>query len=152
GVSRMATNNEAPGWKELIERGLHICDRMGADSAMVNSCRSLLDSPKPSYWLKAADEVQELLGGPDSGDYRLFLKTSVGDLRVTDHAILDAVQAVHRSGNCIATTNYDDILRRRLLCDAIPWTKPDMFAERLEGKCEGVLHLHGWWQEGPSVI
>ncbi|MEZ5816192.1 MAG: SIR2 family protein [Hyphomicrobiaceae bacterium] len=93
-----------------------------------------------------------MLGGNEGGSYRAFLKSSLGGLKASAPEIVDALKALHRHGNRIATTNYDDILRHGLACDPIPWTAPERFAECLKGQRTGVLHIHGWWDEPKSVV
>jgi tetratricopeptide (TPR) repeat protein len=152
GVTRMATDNSAPGWKALIEAGLSHCRKPVADRDLLDSCQKLIGSANAANWLRAADDIQEMLGGKEGGDYRAFLKSSLGSLKATTPEIVDAVKALHRHGNRIATTNYDDILRHGLTCDAIPWTARELFAECLNSERVGVLHIHGWWGEPKSVV
>jgi tetratricopeptide (TPR) repeat protein len=160
GVSRLATGNTAPGWAQLINLGLERAKpQTGKEPAWVRACSERL-KPDASTddWLKAADEIQEKLGGHDGKPYRAFLKQSVGNLKATNSAVFDALRAIgeiragHSERNRIATTNYDDLLHKDLNWEHVTWKDTDSLAECLNGDHQAVLHLHGHWREPQSVI
>src|SRR6476661_326063 len=96
GVSRLATGGAAPGWAELINRGLEAArPKIGNEPAWVRSCRELL-KPDASAddWLEAADKIQERLGGHGGGPYRAFLNATVGRLIATSPALFDSLRAI----------------------------------------------------------
>ena len=154
GVTRLATDNKAPGWAHLIEMGLDAARPTGgSDPAWVRACRERL-KPDASEkdWLKVADDIQEQLGGSADGRYRAFLKAAVGELSVTKRAVIDALRTLAAARNPVSTTNYDSVLCDEIGCRVISWTNPDGAADCLEGDRKAILHLHGHWDEPGSVI
>jgi hypothetical protein len=153
GVSRQATGNKAPDWKALIEAGLNEASKRSApDPAEMKAARVYLESSNADNWLRAADIVQEMLQGPDGGPYKGFLKGQFSSLTLADPPILENLQRLVEQKNLISTTNYDDLVRKSLGFDPIPWTRPEAVAACLKGERNGVLHLHGHWEDASSVV
>ena len=153
GVSIQATGRKAPGWKALIEAGFtEVSSRILPETAWVKAARAYLDSANADDWLSAADIVQEKLEGSDGGPYKAFLKRQFRTLTASDPGVLESLKQLVEHQNRVSTTNYDDVIRKHLDFDAIPWTRPEAVAECLKGEREGVLHLHGHWDDAPSVI
>ena len=81
--------------------------------------------------------------------YRAWLKKSVGRLKATEPALLDAIKAL----NCrLATTNYDGLLRAKMGVEAKTWRNPEAVAEILTGESSDVWHIHGYWDDPESVV
>ena len=152
GVSVQASGGKAPGWKKLIETGLVEARKVSADTPWVEAARAYLKSTNTDDWLNAADIVQEKLEGPDGGPYKAFLKRQFGSLTASEPTILENLKRLTGPKNRFATTNYDDILRKSLSFDPIPWNRPDAVASCLKGERNGVLHLHGHWEDPTSVV
>jgi hypothetical protein len=153
GISRLATRDKAPGWKQLIEMGLeHATPRNTKNPPWVKACRMLLKSASTEDWLYAADIVQDQLGGPTGGRYCDFLRGAVGDLKCENHAVMDALNSLARIGNRIATTNFDGLLVEGLGRERVVWTDTKNAADCLVGSYRAIFHLHGHWRESPSVV
>jgi tetratricopeptide (TPR) repeat protein len=151
GVTRLAAGNAAPGWKQLIEMGLEHASP-GAEPEWIESCTPLLKSAKADLWLAAADMIKQRLVAPPDGRYRAFLKAAVGELKVTQPAIVEALRLLAGARNPISTTNYDSVLCDGIGCRVIAWTNAEGAAECLDGDRKAVLHLHGHWDEPASVV
>ena len=153
GVSRLATNNAAPGWADLIREVLKHVQALGADAALVQGCEALLKSDQTERWLAAADLIQAEMGGSAHGRYRAFLKAAIGNLEATQPAVFQELAKIGAAGNRIATTNYDNLLCAGLRRQPVTWGDPPTAAEVLSGKGpDMVVHLHGHWLTPPSVV
>jgi SIR2-like domain len=151
GVTRLAAGNAAPGWKQLIEMGLEHASP-GAEPEWIESCTPLLKSAKADLWLAAADMIKQRLVAPPDGRYRAFLKAAVGELKVTQPTVVEALRQIAGARNPISTTNYDSVLCDGIGCRVIAWTNAVGAAECLDGDRKAILHLHGHWDEPASVV
>jgi hypothetical protein len=124
GVSMATTRGAAPGWVRLIWEGLAEATQLngGKSKAWVAACEALLASDEVDDWLNAANTIQTKLGGSSAGPWRAFFKQRLGDLKVTNPAILDALKRLADAGNRIATTNYDHLISHALHWDRADWT------------------------------
>jgi len=148
GVSRAITGNAAKGWKGLIESAIDaVRKEPGEDWSAL--CKANLSSKDPDLWLGAGDTAQKKLGGCKDPRYRAWLKNSVGGLKATNPALLDAIKALHCR---LATTNYDGLLRAHMGVEAKTWRNPEAVAEILTGESSNVWHIHGYWDDPESVI
>lgn len=150
GVSIQATGNAACAeWNGLILDGIEHAAGTGLlTKSAANALRSRLKKKSVEERLGVAQKVSEALGAPN-GEFRRWVRESVGELEVKDAAILDAVHAL---GAPIATTNYDGLLTRRRGIQHVPWTDVPAAQEILRRRREAVLHLHGCFDHPDSVI
>ncbi|MGZ5441806.1 MAG: tetratricopeptide repeat protein [Thermoanaerobaculia bacterium] len=152
GVSREATG-DAPcaRWDGLILDGIAHAAQTGLlDATKAEELRKRLEGGTVDERLDVAEEVSKHLGAPDGGEFRLWLRRSVGALRVTKAAV---VNAVHALGAPLATTNYDDLLTRGRGITRVSWRDVEAAHEVLRGdRRDWVLHLHGCFDEPESVI
>jgi SIR2-like domain len=147
GVSR-AVAGDADGWKGLIESAIDAAPKEpGEDWSTL--CKANLSSTDTDLWLSAADIAQKKLGSWNAPLYRAWLKKSVGGLKATEPALLDAIKALHCR---LATTNYDELLRAHMGVEAKTWRNPEAVAEILAGESSHVWHIHGYWNDPESVI
>lgn len=102
-----------------------------------------------SELLEIAQVVSSALGAPHGGEFRRWLQHSVGALKLRDREVLDAI---HGLGVPIATTNYDDLLTRDRELAAVPWTNGPAALEVIRGDRQGVIHLHGYYEDPSSVV
>ena len=151
GVSRLATGGQAPGWKRLIEMGLAAA-KSKADDEWIQLCGNLVAARDANLWLTAAGLIQDKLGKEAGKPYRAFLKAAVGELKATQFDIIEALRALAAARNPIATTNYDSVLCDGIGCRVVAWTNAEGAAECLSGDRKAILHLHGHWDEPPSVV
>ncbi len=125
GVSRAVAADAAPGWKGLIESAVDAAPKEPGENWRA-ACKAILSSSDSETWLSAADIVQKKLGGCTAGQYRAWLKKSVGELKATNPALLDAIKALKCK---LATTNYDGLLRAHMGVEGKTWRNPNAVAE-----------------------
>jgi len=154
GVSQAATNRQAPGWAQLVRDALAeaAAQTGGMAQAWAKACQTLLESDKVKDWLRAADLIQEQLGGPKDGPFRAFFVNRLGDLKATQPAILEAIAKIASVRNRIATTNYDHLVADALDWDRAVWTDPPRVIEALRDKRPAVWHVHGDFDRPESVV
>jgi len=154
GVSKAATNDAAPIWTALIEDGVKEASRLFAadDQDWAEACRVFLRSKKTDSWLRAADIIQEKLGGFGGGNYYGFFNKELSGLKNTKPELLQALAKLAAAKNPIATTNYDHLISHALRCDRVDWINHVGVVEVLRGKRQAVWHIHGDYDRPESVI
>lgn len=142
GVSRQVTAN-APcaSWQGLLRHGAR---RIGSDVLL-----PLIDSGNLNLMLAAAEAISRGLNAPHGGEYRLWLRDTVGALPIGAPELLGAI---HGLRTVIATTNYDDLLTRDRAVAAVAWTEGAAIEEIIRGDRAGVAHLHGYFDVPDSVV
>src|SRR4051794_30310747 len=120
GVSRIATDNApAAAWDGLLELGIQRCLDIGkADAAWADRRRADLKSGSVVELLGVASQVEALLGAPDGGEYRRWLRETVGALHPVNRDVLEALASL---GVPLATTNYDGLLEEATGLPAVTW-------------------------------
>ena len=83
------------------------------------------------------------------GELQRWLIDTVGNLQVQNGAIIDALQALRIP---IMTTNYDGLIETRTGLSPVTWKEPTKYERVLQGDREGVLHLHGFYEDAESVV
>ena len=148
-MSTAVTDGAAFGWKGLIESAIDAASGNPPEAWAV-TCKANLATDKTALWLSVADFVQTEMGGWDGPSYRAWLKDSVGKLEARNPDLLDAIKDLQCR---VATTNYDELLRKRLGAMARTWLNPESVAEVLSGDRKDLIwHIHGVWDEPESVI
>jgi hypothetical protein len=99
--------------------------------------------------LSAAEKVSVKLGAPNGGEYRRWLRETVGSLKPKRR---DVIEALHALGVKLATTNYDGLIEEVTGLPAVTWMDEASVERVIRGDDEGVLHLHGYWNRPESVI
>ncbi|MBP2218008.1 SIR2 family protein [Arthrobacter sp. CAN_C5] len=84
----------------------------------------------------------------ESGEYRSFLRDTVGTLKVNNYAF----ERVFRSEVPVLTTNYDNLIEQ--LSDRPPfsWVESARIADYHDRKASSVFHLHGYFENPESVV
>src|SRR5262249_42963383 len=95
------------------------------------------------------EKISSKLGYPDGGEYRRWLRETVGALRVKRCDVIEAIRALKVP---IATTNYDGLIEEVYGFHPVQWKDGARDERDLRGDDPGVLHLHGHWQDPRSVI
>jgi tetratricopeptide (TPR) repeat protein len=149
GVSVLATGR-APcaSWTGLLHDGAARCTDLNPDLA--GKWREVvdweIDSGDLDNMLSAAEKITRKLG---SGEYRRWLRESVGSLTIKDAAVIDELVGL---GIPIGTTNYDGLIEKAIGLPAVTWRERAKVERVLRGNDAGVLHLHGYWEDPASVI
>jgi tetratricopeptide (TPR) repeat protein len=151
GVSVAATKGHAVAqWKGLLHHGLERCKAVCAlsDDWLVNKQRDL-NSDDMDDLFSVAEIVASKLGAPSGGEYRRWLRESVGALRAVDRTVLEALRDLKLP---IGTTNYDGLIEESTGWPPVTWQDGAKVERVLRGSDQGVLHLHGFWDRPETVI
>jgi tetratricopeptide (TPR) repeat protein len=106
----------------------------------------------------AAEAITDRLGGREHGEYRRWLRETVGQLNASHREVLEALRdlggivATRDLGGILATTNYDGLLEEVTGLPAVTWQDRARAQAVLRGRERAVLHLHGFWQQPTSVV
>ena len=155
GVSIAATHNAAAAsWSGLLQLGVQQCGKLHPqpDAAWTKREQRLqaeIDSGELADMLGAAEKIAQKLGAPNGPEFRLWLEETVGALPLHDLSLLEALRDLDLP---LATTNYDDLLTRITGRPAVTWREPAKVSRILQGQAEGILHLHGHWEQPDSVV
>jgi len=151
GVSVQASGGDSvASWCGLLYNAIERCVQLGlSPPEWADQSREQLASEDASTLLSVADQVAACLGAPNGGEYKRWLRESVGSLRIQQPDILDALKSL---GILIATTNYDSLLEERTGLPAVTWSQRSEMEQVLRGDAEAILHLHGHWKQPESVI
>jgi tetratricopeptide (TPR) repeat protein len=151
GVSAAATNGQAIAqWKGLLHHGLERCKAVCAltDDWLAKK-QADLNSDDIDDLFSVAEIVASKLGAPAGGEYGRWLRESVGSLRAVDRAVLEALRDLKLP---IATTNYDGLIEEVTGWLVVTWQDGAKVERVLRGDDQGVLHLHGFWDQPETVI
>ena len=151
GATIAATRN-APtaGWTGLLAHGVQRCLELDPTLGEPWRERTLADinSGRLDDLLAAASKVGRTLRRAQ--EWGRWLADTVGALRALEPEVLDAIGRLEAP---LVTTNYDDLLERRLNRHAITLAnREELIAfSRLESR-DGVLHVHGLWRHPDTVV
>jgi tetratricopeptide (TPR) repeat protein len=158
GVAVAATAGGTPdssrvaSWKALLADGIGRCVLVGrppAAAGWTERLRADLESADLDDLLSVAERVASRLGAPAGGEYRRWLRETVGALRVSDPSV---PRALAELGVTIATTNYDELLEEVTGKPPVTWRDGARMERVARGDEAGILHLHGHWQDPESVV
>lgn len=155
GALKGTPHERRASWGGLIRDGIAHAQGLGTlDAAEAKSLASLLDSPKTGFWIAAANQLTEALGGRGHGDFRRWLHGSVGKFApaVQDRSVLDVLAQLERLKVTLATVNYDSLLEEATGAPAVTWREPAKVESVLNGHARGILHLHGHWEDPESIV
>jgi hypothetical protein len=152
GVSIAATRGaRVASWEGLLHNGVERCAEIvrpklpGDWAARV---LSQVDSPDLDDRLAATGIISSKLQAM-GGEYARWLHETVGSLRVKDNSVIRALQGL---GVPIATTNYDGLIEEATGWSAVTWRNLAAVERVLRGDEQGVVHLHGFWQDPDTVV
>jgi tetratricopeptide (TPR) repeat protein len=153
GLSVGASGDEPVArWIGLLEDGVARCEELALKplpDAWGERTRKQLHSGDTEELLLAAEAITGRLGGPEHGEYRRWLRETVGALPLRDDAVLAALRDLDVP---LATTNYDGLLEQVMGWPAVTWRDGAQVQRVLRGQDKGVLHLHGHWDDPASVV
>ena len=152
GVSIHATGNATcASWTGLQHNGADYCaalnPRLKGD--WLKRLGQEIDSDDMDDLLSAAYKITAKLGGSTGGEYRNWLKKSVGSLQLKSRGLIEALRDL---GVPIATTNYDGLLEEVTGLEAVTWRDHARVQNFLQGRERAVLHLHGYYRQPESAM
>jgi SIR2-like domain len=152
GVSVGATRrNPISSWVGLLDDGISRCEQLylTLPDGWGDALRAKLRSGRVEDLLAAADEVGASLGAPSGGEYRRWLRETVGALEVRDASVIEALRDLQIP---IATTNYDSLIEDVTGLEPVTWRDDARMVRVLRRDEAGILHLHGHWEDPDSVV
>lgn len=152
GVSIGATEgNPLAGWTGLLKDGVDRCVELNLSIAddWPERPKAVIDSKDVDEIIAIAGVISKKLGAPEGGDFKHWLKKSVGLLKATNPEIIEAIKNLNIP---IATTNYDGLLEEVTNLKPLTWMDGSKAIQVLQGEEEGIFHIHGYWDKPESVI
>jgi tetratricopeptide (TPR) repeat protein len=153
GVSVGATRgNAVASWTGLLHHGIDRCRELptaGLTQASADSFHAHIDSGDLDLMLAAAEVISRKLGAPGGGEWRRWLRETVGELRAERKEVIETLRDL---GVTIATTNYDGLIEEVTGLNPVTWRDGAIVERVLRGEEDGVLHLHGFWKDPESVV
>jgi len=148
GVSIAATKNSAAAsWTGLLKSGVDRCEPR-CPPGWGDRVRAQIDGDLVDL-LCAAENVSQRLSAPNGADYASWLEETVGTLCVVDREVIEALVSLEVP---LATTNYDDLLEDVSGLRKVIWTDRRRVESFVRGRLDGILHLHGHWDDPESVV
>ncbi len=142
-------------WDGLLRSGLHRARELGklTDNEAADYERQLGHS-RAGALLGVAAVVEQELGAPNGGEFRRWLRETVGTFEhcLVDRSVLDALAEHQRRGALLATTNYDLLLEDVTRLPSVTWRDPAGVERALRGEEPQILHLHGAWRWPESIV
>ena len=153
GVSLAATGGvPVASWTGLLTDGMARCEQLALrplPAGWGDRTRAQIESGDVEELLLAAEAVTGRLGGREHGEYRRWLRETVGQLNASHREVLKALRDL---GGILATTNYDGLLEKVSGRPAVTWQDTARAQAVLKGDEQAIVHLHGFWQEPGSVV
>jgi tetratricopeptide (TPR) repeat protein len=156
GVSRQASGNApSASWTGLLAEGIAFCQANApteADAVWAAKVQRDITRATSRNLIAAATDIERALDAPHATAFKRFFKETVGTLPVADPSLPEAIAALHKAGAVLATTNYDDLLKPATNLPTVTWQDPDKMQEVFRRQREAIVHLHGHWDEAPSLV
>ncbi len=146
---------ELASWSGLLHDALARCEATrGLAPADVERYRELLGSDSAESWVLAAEAITMGLGGQQGGEFARWLRETVGSFASASRRtpVLEAIRALSERGVVLATVNYDSVLEHATGLPPVSWRDRSKVERVLRGDDRGILHLHGYWEDPPSVV
>lgn len=150
GVSAATTANDAIScWTGLLLDGVDRCKAVvpGLPLDWADRMRSEINSGDMDDLLSAAEKISSKLSA--HGEYGRWLRETVGELKPKDRSVIDSLKQLNAP---ILTTNYDSLIEAVTGWPTVTWSQTADVEYVIRGEAEGVLHLHGHWQDPQSVV
>jgi hypothetical protein len=151
GVSiRSSGDAPASSWKGLLREGVDWCMGVGrADERWVRRQLAAIEEGDLNEIIGVAELITSRLDGSSGAEFGLWLRETVGKLTCTQPDVLNAIGALQTQ---VATTNYDGLIEGVTGLRPITWNDDARIFRLLRGDENGVLHLHGYWEEPDTVV
>ena len=151
GISTATTKgNPVASWTGLLMNGVERCEALikNLPDGWGKRIRDQIQSPDMDDLLAAAEQVGRKIQS-QPGEYSLWLRQTVGQLKPEEPA---AIRALLKLNAPISTTNYDKLIEAVADCPYFTWRHPAEVERVVRGDDKGIIHLHGCWEEPPSVV
>ena len=99
--------------------------------------------------LSVAEQVAKRLGAPADGEWRRWLRETVGKMMATNASIIKVIADL---GIAITTTNYDGLIEEVTGLPARSWKDGEQAIRVLRGEENAILHLHGYWEQPDTCV
>lgn len=157
GVSLALTGgaNRALSWNGLIENGFEYGTTKGTISVSQKlSWEAQLGSTDVDEVLGAAEFMSRKLGAPNGELYGRWLENVFKEVRPETNEMALAILALRAAAIPLCTLNYDPLLERVTGLPSITLKETSKVASwiRRETEGEGILHLHGYWDQPTTCI
>jgi hypothetical protein len=141
--------SQLASWKGLLEDGVSRCKQVipGLPMDWTDVVKKELNSGDIDDLLSVAQKVETKLRRV--GEFARWLIDTVGALQVRDGSVIDALAALQIP---LMTTNYDGLIEKQTAFSAVTWRETAKYERVLQGDREGVLHLHGFYEDVDSVV
>lgn len=153
-----ATKSSHPqaSWAGLLRHGLQWLEEHDLlDEEIRKGHLAILSkSPKTRHFITIAEDITEQMGGSSSIHYSNWLEATIGKITAKNRDTLDALHAIRKNANLLATTNYDNLLLEgNSKLRPVTWMEGDELIRALrERNTDQILFLHGHWRKPQSVI
>lgn len=147
----LAERSDVITWKGLLSAGItHLVSNNQLLAVEADLMQQMLSQPQPNptTFLTVADWVRGHFDKLRDGEFRAWLKASVGSLKLAD----DAPRFFTTRRNPILTSNYDGLLAELSQRKPIQWTDGGHLDQFFDDPHEYVYHLHGYWDVTSSVV
>jgi tetratricopeptide (TPR) repeat protein len=99
--------------------------------------------------LSAAEKISTKLDAPHGGEFKRWLRETVGELHPQNPTLIAAISQL---GCPIATTNYDALLENCTGLAPATWTDSSRVDRFVRDEAESIFHIHGHWEFPESVV
>lgn len=159
GVSMGATGASHASWLGLLEHGIvylvktEVFTKSRGDT-LVNSLHSVFAPFDLKLALQHAENVEINLKTPGLQAFADWLESAFRDFRPRTGTMetLDALRDLQQAGALLVTTNYDSLLSEAVGLPPVSWEEHADFLQVINGQRNGILHVHGHWQQPSSVV
>lgn len=151
GASIAATMNQKnSSWKSLLATGIEWCQQLASpppSASWIDIIKKEVESPEVDLFLSAAEKISVKLESVH--ELSRFFRESISTLEVKDSALLNSILSFKAP---VMTTNYDDLFENSANLTSISWHQTNKVNDWIRNQREGILHVHGHWDDPTSKI
>ncbi len=144
-VSVAATGGvQVASWTGLLEDGVARSEQLALrpwPAGWGDRTGGQIESGDVEELLLAAEAATGRRGGCDHGEYRRWLRETVGELNASHLEVLEALRDL---GGILATANYDGLLEKVTGPPPVTWQDAARAQVVLRGDERAIVHLHGF--------
>lgn len=155
GVSVSLTDNKFPAlsWKGLIRDGFSHAASIGKiNREQERHWQSQIASTDLDDLISAAEFMGRKLGAPKGDLYARWLEGALGSAKASNKQMIKAIKSAHAINIPLCTLNYDNLLEQVTGLPSITISNPRKLTAFVRREEEGVLHLHGAYQEPETCV